>query len=885
MDAEERAEFARQLAWAARAWHDRGRRDADLWDGPRTATAAGFDAAGLGADPLARDFLAASRERQAGAAGRGLRRRRRAVIAAACALLIVIAGGIWLANGSPDSGARDSAWSRQLIDDADALTGNPVLAEQLALAAYRYSPSQQATDLLYKLFSQPSYRTFANTGSGILRISAARDAPLVAASSQNRSFRIWKAAGQPVLDATVRNAPTGALALSGDGTALAAGCPANPRHVGVCLWSLTDPRHPRTVAFLRAPAKTAVTSMAFSPDGTLVAASGENGKTYVWSVRHPSQPTLAASLPNPLSFDDVLAGVAFSPSGQLLAETIQGGATRLWNMKDPSHPVLTATIRTGFQWVAFSPDGRLLAAAGDTRVGLWRIADPARPAPVDIQNACATGASGSALDFQTIAFSPAGDQIAYSGEDTTDSQSTQCVLALSPANLDSGTPTAVSVPTGFTTFSLAYASTGALLTGGHDGLIRQWSAPLQQIDGLVSPTNGSSFSVSPDGRLLAGVLTGPLQEPVGVGLWDLSTPSGPVVETALGVAASDVTLLTPHVLMTATGTGQVRLWDITNPRDPRPGAALSDAVIPSTRGWSFSGEVTTNSAGTLVSVLGADDRLHLWRVTSASEVRQLSAIPAGAARQGPAGILPDGRTALTETAAGVQWWDISDPEHPVRGGFTALPGVNTGEGDGAGSLMLLGSPPGSGTRSHATIEVARVNAGTPESTATLTRSGYYAFGFSADGRLLATTGAAGRSLTLWSTRDPARPQRLVALTVPKAESIEFSASDATMAVTGSRSVQLWSLRDPRAPHLEGTFTPPPTGFSDDADLFEEKFSAAGTLFALDYSTLYLISGTSGDLATRLCSSLGGTIAPAQWSDYAPGVPYLNPCPAGKEKGK
>lgn len=882
--AESRADLLarQQVAAAAVAWQARGRRDTDLWSGSRMAIASRFADGGGDvelADQLSGEFLAASAARRP-RPGLRVPRRRRLVIAGACALLLVAAAGFWLANGSPGGGAaQNQAWSQQLTSDAEALSGSPALADQLALAAYRYSPSQSATDLLYKLFSQPTDDTVANTGHGILRISAASGAPLVAASSSDGSFRIWRLAdgSAPVLEATVRQVPHDALALSPAGTAMAAPCHPN----GLCLWNVANPRHPRIEGALMSPGSPAhspgVTFIAFSPDGTLVAAALENGKTDVWSVRQPASPRLVTVLPNPMTTDDPLAGVAFSARDDLLAETIQGGETRLWSLRAPSRPLLVATIRTGFQAVAFSPDGRMLAAVGDTQAALWSLADPARPHLIDIEDACATGTSGSVLDLQTIAFSPDGDQVAYSGEDTSDSQATLCVLTLSPANLSLGSPAAVAVPTSFSTFSLAYASTGELLTGGPDGLLRGWSAPLQQIDGLVPSEHGTSFDISPDGRLLAGALAGPLYESVGVGVWDLS-PTGPVAEGTIPVAAQDVAFLSRRLLLTVTKTGQIQLWDLTDPHSPAEGASLGTAVIPATSGWSYSGEVTVNAAGTMVAVLGPDDALHLWRVTSASEVRQLSVIPAGQAGDGPAGILPDGRTALLETSRGIQWWGIANPAHPLRGSFTALPGASTGEGAGAagaGSLMAIGSPAGKG--SDATVGLVNVDNGVLKSAVTLTRSAFYGLGLSSDGSLLATTGDDGRSLALWSTRDPGRPRRLAVLSVPQAQYIEFSPSDTTMAVVTSASVQLWSLRGRSAPVLEGTFTPPadPAG----TVLAEEEFAAPATLFVEDYSTVYVVGGDPGDLAQRLCSSLGSTIAPAQWEQYAPGVPYRNPCPA------
>lgn len=50
-------------------------------------------------------------------------------------------------------------------------------------------------------------------------------------------------------------------------------------------------------------------------------------------------------------------------------------------------PSPVATITTGYQAVAFSPDGTLLAAAGDANTGLWKLGNPAHPASIDINDA------------------------------------------------------------------------------------------------------------------------------------------------------------------------------------------------------------------------------------------------------------------------------------------------------------------------------------------------------------------------------------------------------------------------------------------------------------------------------------------------------------------
>jgi WD40 repeat protein/class 3 adenylate cyclase/energy-coupling factor transporter ATP-binding protein EcfA2 len=135
-------------------------------------------------------------------------------------------------------------------------------------------------------------------------------------------------------------------------------------------------------------------SIAFDPSGRLVAAGGAIGPVRVWRVadQRPAFPPLAGHT-------GPVTGAAFDPAGSFLASTSLHGGTRLW---DPATGLgyddeLVASARPGslvssidlppFLGLrnAFSPDGKLLAVAGvETLAMLWDV-DPA----VWRQRACA----------------------------------------------------------------------------------------------------------------------------------------------------------------------------------------------------------------------------------------------------------------------------------------------------------------------------------------------------------------------------------------------------------------------------------------------------------------------------------------------------------------
>jgi WD40 repeat protein len=193
--------------------------------------------------------------------------------------------------------------------------------------------------------------------------------------------------------------PVVSLAYSPDGKLLAAG--------GYKEVRLIDPPAGKVLGTLAGHADF-VRSIAFSPDGKLLAAGGGpcqiSGEIKLWDI------AARKLLRTMKGHSDCIYSVAISPDGKLLASASYDKLAKLWdastgrevrNLKDHIDAVFA---------VAFSPDGKWLATASQDRtVKIWEVASGQRLYTL----------SDPSDGIVSLAFSPSGKQIAAGGYDKT----------------------------------------------------------------------------------------------------------------------------------------------------------------------------------------------------------------------------------------------------------------------------------------------------------------------------------------------------------------------------------------------------------------------------------------------------------------------------------
>lgn len=229
-------------------------------------------------------------------------------------------------------------------------------------------------ELAYNLEGKSPNRHFAFSSNGRRFAAADQNA------ADNRVVRVWDL---PVMQHRVtvrtRKLPAVTPSLSGDGAILAYAGRGEAARGGAATWELHvhDVTADRPLCTVAAPAR--LQSMpTLSPDGKFLVAAGiPDGATadapaevFVWDSRTGAE---RQRLRAPHEHGGPVSALAFSPDGTLLAAAGPGNHVSVWNLQRPDAP-LGPLHGPGFvtNAVAFSPDGKRLAAAGlEGRVKLW----------------------------------------------------------------------------------------------------------------------------------------------------------------------------------------------------------------------------------------------------------------------------------------------------------------------------------------------------------------------------------------------------------------------------------------------------------------------------------------------------------------------------------
>jgi WD40 repeat protein len=489
-----------------------------------------------------------------------------------------------------------------------------------------------------------------------------------------------------------------------------------------------------------------VNSIAFSPNGELVAAGTADGEVHVWQVSS-GKPFLTCD-----AHSNWVYSIAFSPDGSNLACGSDNQTIHVWDVN--SRQALTFLQGPGYRTmtVAFSPDGNLLASGSDDHaVILW-----------DIHSGQALKTlQGHAGPVRSVAFSPDGSILASGSEDWTvnlwDIHSGK-VLKTLKGHVNQVRSVALS-PDG-----------NILASGSTDQTICLWDVHSGQVlKTLQGHTNWvRSVAFSPNGNILA---SGSADQTIR--LWDVH--SGGTLQI-LQSSASWIKAVAfgpdGNLLASGSDDNTVRLWEV------QSGKVLKTLQGYINRAWS----VAFSPDGKILVSGNEDQKVQLWDVHSGQVLKTLRGHTNRviSVAFSPAGnLLASGSDDLS-----IQVWD-------TRSGQL----INTLQGHINRVRSVAFSPDGnilaSGSQDQ-TVHLWDVHTGQVLKTLKAHSHWIWSVAFSPDGNILAS-GDNGQIVCLWDVHS-GQVLKILQGHVGPIRSISFS-PDGNTLVSGSkdRLLLLWDV--------------------------------------------------------------------------------------------
>lgn len=295
--------------------------------------------------------------------------------------------GATLASGSEDKTVR--LWDVETRREKAVLEGHTGAVETVTFGpdgSMLVTGSADKTIRLWDVKTGRQMATLDEHAECVCSVIFSPDGKTLASRAQDQTLRLWDVRAGRDVACQISAGGVDSMAFSPDGATLATGPGAgglqwwNVRGKPARRWDeqdklvrLWDARTGQEKAVLEGHRKK-VDSVAFNPDGSLLASASSDGTVRLWDLETGGEQHTVLTRYHPF------LQVTFSPDGMTLATRAdEGEYVLLWDVRTEKKVALQHKSSVGVPAdrvtaMVFSPDGAMLASASGSRAYLWASA-------------------------------------------------------------------------------------------------------------------------------------------------------------------------------------------------------------------------------------------------------------------------------------------------------------------------------------------------------------------------------------------------------------------------------------------------------------------------------------------------------------------------------